>query len=226
MAGCKSAAAYTPRMRVVAVIVAFLSLLASGVLAVSVVKLHSEVAGLHQDVRSLRARQSGADDDSDLPPAPRAVSFGYPDSPPRLAPAALAPVAPTNNTLDRREVQKVVSEELVQERQRREALRDQRETLWRAKAATDLGLTDPDKERFMAVLAQEQNERRRLRDLERSGQKSPTEIRPELDALRQRTQQSVSAILGPDRTTQYEAMRPDRPGAFGRGSPPVPPPNP
>jgi hypothetical protein len=216
-------------MRVFAVIIAFVSLLASGVLAVSVVKLRGEVAELRQDIHGLRTQESGSDDRFEAtPPADgiRPAQAARPDSPPRLAPAALAPAAETTSTVDRREVQKVVSEELAQERQRREAVRDQRESLWRAKVATDLGLTDADKERFLAVLAQEQNERRRMRDLERTGQRAPNEVRIEMDALRQRTQQSVSAILGPERMQQYEAMRPERPGAFGRGAPPAPPVNP
>ncbi len=215
-------------MRVIAVVLAFVSLLVSGVLAVSVVRLRHDVDSLRKEVGELRS--SASEDEpagsSDRPPRePQARRL---DSPPRLAPVALAPAAaPSENTAEvKQQVQRMVADELAQERERRQNVREQREALWRVQAATDLGLNEAEKERFLAVLAQEQNERRRLLDVERSGQKTFIELRPELDALRQRTQQSVRAILGDERMKQYEAMRPDRPGGFGRGTPPTPPASP
>jgi hypothetical protein len=225
-------------MRVFAVTSAFVSLIAVAILAGMVVKLRRELGATRREVADLRsalgASQGGAPADFDgLSERPAPVRAALP--PPRLNPAALAPAAGSQPGVAsvatasevKQEVQRLVAEEMAQERQRREQRREQRDVQFRERAAGELGLSPAEKERFVAVLTSTQAERRRLRDQERSGEKTALDIRPELEALRQKTEQSLREILGDERLQKYQALRaaergPGR-GFMGAGAPPPPP---
>jgi hypothetical protein len=217
-------------MRLFAIVVSFITLIAIGVLSVVVVKLRRELAETRADVTSLReswreARENldlaGRDDDSSL--KHRAPVLGS-TSVPRLAPAAQAPAAgsdPAGGAPSlalpevKAEVQKIVTDQLANELQRREGVREQRDQQMRERMATELGLSQAEKERFINVFTSMQAERRALFEQERGGEKAWVDLRPQLDALRQKTDQSLRDILGDERMEKYQGLRASARG-FGR----------
>jgi len=229
---------YSQQMRTFAVVVSFVALIANGVLSVVVYKLHRNLAETRGEVVTLRAAcreeravldQAGRDDDSSFA---RGVPMRGPAPVPRLAPAALAPSAgsaqaggaPSLASPEvKAEVQKMVAEQLADEQRRREGMREQRDQQMRERMAMELGLNQAEKERFLSTLTSMQAERQALREQERSGEKTMLDIRPQMEALRQKTNQSLREILGDERMQKYQDLRGGGRGMAGGPPGPVGP---
>jgi hypothetical protein len=205
-------------MRLASVFASFVALVATSVLVAAVVKLRREVAETRAEVATLRescqeAREGfpGADGDERARPAERTpertVTAG-----PRLAPSAWAPTPgqPAVPSLAspevKAEVKKLVAEQLADEQQQRQAEREQREQQRRERMAAELGLTEAEKERFLTVLGLMQAEWRQLREQERAGEKTMAELRPQMAAMREKTDQALRELLGEERMQKYQAL--------------------
>jgi hypothetical protein len=225
-------------MRVVTVLLSFMALIATSVLSVAVIKLRRQLAETRADLGSLRefcrvdSEPFGwqAEDDGRIPMG-RSAPPAAPSAP-RLAPAALAPSGSNQPSPSlaspetRAEVKKLVAEHLAEQQQQREAVREQREVQRRERMAAELGLDESQKARFAALLAATQAEWRQLREQERSGDKAPADLRPQLEASRQRADQAMRELLGEEKMKQYESMRAGPrgigPGAMPGGGPAQP----
>lgn len=205
-------------MRLVAVLVSFVALVAASVLAVVVIKLRRELADTRADVTALRESCRGESDPLDwsaADPAPlpvRPTAAVAAPSAPRLAPAALAPAAANQGAPAlaspeaRAEVKKLVAEHLADQQQQREAMREQREAERRERVAVELGLGADQRTRFVALLTATQAEWRQLREQARTGDKSMAELRPQMEATRQRTDQALRELLGEEKMKQYQSL--------------------
>ena len=117
-----------------------------------------------------------------------------------------------------------MAEQLADEQQQRQAEREQREQQRRERMAAELGLTEAEKERFLTVLGLMQSEWRQLREQERAGEKTMAELRPQMAAMRQKTDQALRELLGEERMQKYQAMSASQrgPGAGQGPSRPAP----
>jgi hypothetical protein len=221
-------------MRLVCVLVSFVTLLATAVLAVAVVKLRRDLASTRSDLAALResCREAGdgfawADGDEGWPTTARAPERAVPAAP-RLAPAALAPASANRQAAApslaapevRAEVKQLVAEQLAEERQQRQAVREQREQQRRERLAVELGLTATEKERFLTVLDVMQAEWRQLREQARAGDKTMAELRPEMSAVRQKADQALRELLGEDRMQKYQSLSASQRGSGAGMGPP------
>jgi len=215
----------------------FVTLMATAVLSVAVYQLRRDLAETRGEVSALRIAsseeravfdQADRDDDSSL-------ARSAPAPAPRLAPAALVPSAgsaqagvPSSlaSAEIKAEVQKILTEEITDAHRRREGMREQRELQMRERMATELGLSQAEKERFLTVFTSMQAERQLLRDQERSGVKTTLDVRAQMDALLQKSDQSVREILGDERMQKYLDLRPAERGFGGGMASPPPPPGP
>lgn len=206
-------------MRLIAVLLSFVSLIAASVLSVAVINLRRQLAETRADLGSLRescradSESLGwqAEDDNPLPT--RGASPLAAPSAPRLAPELVAPSGANQpspslaSPENRAEMKKLVAEHLAEQQQQREAAREQREAQRRERMAAELGLDEDQKARFVTLLAATQAEWRQLREQERVGDKAPADLRSQLEASRQRADQAVRELLGEERMKQYESMR-------------------
>jgi len=223
-------------MRLFALLVSFVALLAAAVLSVAVVKLRRELAQTRGDLAALRdscreGREAFAWAESDEGTrSPARASERTAVAVPRLAPAALAPSAggqqPGAPSLAapevRAEVKKLVAEQLADEQQQRQAVREQREQRRQERLAAELGLNEAEKARFLTVLAALQDEWRQLREQERTGEKTMADLRPQMEAVRQKTDQALRELLGEERMQKYQSLSPSQRG-FGAGLGPAAP---
>ncbi len=221
-------------MRLVAVLASFVALLATSVLGVAVVKLRRELAATRADLAALRdsgreARDLFAGADGEGAPAKvRAIEAAVAAAP-RLAGATLAPrpgaEPPGPPLLDspevKAEVRKMVAEQLAEAQQRRAAAFEQHEQQRRERLAVELGLDQAERERFLTVLAAAQAEWRQLREQERTGEKAIADLRPQMEAVRQKSDQALRELLGEERMQKYQSLRPSQ---RGMGPDLVPPP--
>lgn len=221
-------------MRLVAVFVSFVALIAASVLAVAVIKLRRELTDTRADVASLRESCRGESEplgwETELaePPAPRADRPTPP--PPRLAAAALAPAAAHQASAvpalaspeARAEVKKLVAEHLADQQLQREAVREQREVERRERIAAQLGLGQNEQARFVTLLTTLQAEWRQLREQARTGDKPMADVRPQMETARQRTDQALRELLGEEKMKQYQSLSGGRRG-FGPGQGPSAP---
>jgi hypothetical protein len=225
-------------MRLVSLLVSFVTLLATGVLSVAVIKLRRDLANTRSSLAALRESCQEADDgfaradgEEGWPAAARAPER-LTAAAPRLAPAALAPASGDAQTAAlslaapevRAEVKKLVAEQLAEEERQRQAVREQREQRRRERLAAELGLTETERGRFFAVLDGMQAEWRQLREQQRAGEKTMAELRPQMAAIRQKADQELRELLGEERMQKYQSLGPSQRG-FGAGMrPPRPAP--
>jgi predicted secreted protein len=206
-------------MRLIAIFASFVALLAAAVLSVAVVKLRRELAATRGELAALR---ESCQEDRDAfawgevagsPSGARAAERPAAAAP-RLAPAALATGAGQGQAAApllaspevKAEVKRLVAEQLADEQQQRQAVREQREQQRRERMATELGLSEAEQARFVTVLAAMQAEWQQLREQERSGEKSMAELRPQLAAVRQKSDQALRELLGEERMQKYQTL--------------------
>jgi hypothetical protein len=220
-------------MRLIAIFASFVALLAAAVLSVAVVKLRRESAATRGELVALR---ESCQEDRDAfawgevvgsPSGARAAA--RPVAPaPRLAPAALAPgsgqgqaAAPSLASPEvKAEVKKLVAEQLADEQQQRQAVREQREQQRRERMAAELGLSEAETARFLTVLAATQAEWQQLREQERAGEKTMAELRPQMAAARQKSDQALRELLGEERMQKYQGLSGGARGALSGTRPP------
>jgi hypothetical protein len=170
-----------------------------------------------------QAREGGLDDgDED-----RAVRRRLP--PPRLVPTAQGrprsddplPLPPGIDSPQAREqLRQFVLAQLERERQeaqvRQDERRQQRETERRDRMAKELGLSQPEAEKFNKILNDAQAAREKFRDQIEAGQLPRDQARQTMMTMRQEQEQSLRGLLGDDRMKKYETLRgPPGGGAFG-----------
>jgi uncharacterized protein YoxC len=145
---------------------------------------------------------------------------------PKVPPPRLNQVTPTQiptQEVNKAEIQQVVSaqlaEERQQERQRREEAREERARKRREQIASRLGLTPAEEQKFEGIVTSMQQGMRSLRETLRDGQKTFAELRPEMDALAERTRKSLEELLGSDRLEKLKELEPGPPSPPGAPQP-------
>jgi hypothetical protein len=147
-------------------------------------------------------------------------------APPRLhnsgEGAALPPAL--DNPEAREQLRNFVLSTLDQQRQEQRDRMDQRRDEMmkerRDRQAKELGLSASETQKFNEIFTNAQNARQDLRSKIEGGQLQGEAVRQEMSALREKTQQQIQSLLGPDRAKKLEEMqRRDGNGWRGGGGP-------
>ena len=192
------------------------------------------MSGMGRGFGSGQAREGGLDD-GDEDRAVRRLP------PPRLIPSAQGSAAPPPRSDDplplppgfdspqaREQLRQFVLAQLERERQeaqvRQDERRQQRETERRDRMAKELGLSQPEAEKFNKILNDAQAAREKFRDQIEGGQLPRDQARQTMMTMRQEQEQTLRGLLGDDRMKKYETMRGppgggggDRRGGWGGG---------
>jgi hypothetical protein len=204
-------------MRIAAIAFSALALLGVLVLGVFHLKLRKE----HNETKArlLELRQSLAEmrDEAPFQGEPR-WDLPAPTAAPRLAKSAAGTQAPAALG-NREEIQRIVAQQIAGEREQERIRRDERrEELARRfheHTATRLGLSPEEGQKFEETLSGMQREWYKTVESLRKETRTTAEVQVELDALSERTQKALQALLGPERFAKLKEMDP---GPVGGGA--------
>jgi hypothetical protein len=197
-------------MRIATVAFSALSLLGVLVLGVFHLKLRKEHDETKEQLWELRHSLAEMRDEAPSQREPR-WDLPAPTAAPRLAqPVAgtQAPAAPGS----REEIQRIVAQQIAEDREQERIRRDERrEELARRfhdHTATRLGLSPEEGQKFEETLSEMQREWYKTVESLRKEMRTTAEVQLELDALSERTQTALQALLGPERFAKLKEMNP------------------
>jgi DNA repair exonuclease SbcCD ATPase subunit len=207
-------------MRLLTLGVSAIALLTVSVLAVGHLRLKKDHAETKRQLKELREAIAQLEEEE---PRYGSRPRDYPmaNTVPRLVPVPLPSPAATPAPAAKEEIQQAVAAQLAtereQERTRRAERRAERDRRARERIATRLELSPEEGQRFEATLSTMQQEWRALMEPVRSGESTFAEVRPLLDALAERTQTALQALLGTERFAKLKEMEAGPPHGPGEG---------